>query len=155
MYKVPWFNCATESLQRVYVQHRTEQVRATVYCHQHSTLALSGVRRMIPTIQGLNMKTTVIAALLAATALCACSKTEKTTTVTPAATPTVIEKTVAVPVAVPGPAGPAGEAGAPGAPGAPGMTGEKGDMGATGKQGDTIVVVPDANAPAPAPEPAR
>ena len=94
------------------------------------------------------MKTTVIAALLAVASLSACSKTEKTTTVTPAAAPTVIEKTVEVPVAVPGPAGPAGEAGATGTPG---MTGEKGDMGATGKQGDTVVVVPDANAPAPAP----
>ena len=95
------------------------------------------------------MKLTVIAALLAVATLSACSKTEKTTTVVPDAAPTVIEKTVAVPVpvAVPGPAGPAGEAGAPG------MTGEKGDMGATGKQGDTVVVVPDA-AP-PAPEPAR
>ncbi len=93
------------------------------------------------------MKTTVIAALLAVAALSACSKTEKTTTVTaPAETPApvVVEKTVAVPVAVPGPAGPAGEAGAAG------VAGEKGDMGATGKQGDTVVVVPDANAPAPA-----
>jgi hypothetical protein len=100
------------------------------------------------------MKLTVIAALLAAATLGACTKTEKTTTVVPDATPTVIEKTVEVPVpvpvAVPGPAGPAGE---PGAPGAPGATGEKGDMGATGKQGDTVVVVPDATAPAP--EPAR
>jgi hypothetical protein len=98
------------------------------------------------------MKLTVIAALLAVATLSACSKTEKTTTVVPDAAPTVIEKTVAVPVpvAVPGPAGPAGESGAPGAPG---MTGDKGDMGATGKQGDTVVVVPDA-AP-PAPEPAR
>ena len=99
------------------------------------------------------MKLTIIAALLAVATLSACSKTEKTTTVVPDATPTVIEKTVAVPVpvAVPGPAGPAGEAGATGATGTPGMTGEKGDMGATGKQGDTVVVVPDANAPAPAP----
>lgn len=97
------------------------------------------------------MKLTVIAVLLAAATLSACSKTEKTTTIVPDATPTVIEKTVEVPVpvpvAVPGPAGPAGE------PGAPGATGEKGDMGATGKQGDTVVVVPDATAPAP--EPAR
>jgi small neutral amino acid transporter SnatA (MarC family) len=91
------------------------------------------------------MKTTVIAVLLTVAALSACTKTEKTTTVTPAPAPTVVEKTVAVPVAVPGPAGPAGEAGATGA------QGEKGDMGATGKQGDTVVVVPDANAPAPAP----
>ena len=97
------------------------------------------------------MKLTVIAVLLAAATLGACSKTEKTTTIVPDATPTVIEKTVEVPVpvpvTVPGPAGPAGE------PGAPGATGEKGDMGATGKQGDTVVVVPDATAPVP--EPAR
>ena len=98
------------------------------------------------------MKTTVIATLLAVAALSACTKTEKTTTVAPAATPTVIEKTVEVPVAVPGPAGPAGE---PGATGAPGVAGEKGDMGATGKQGDTVVIVPDANAPAPAPTRSR
>lgn len=94
-------------------------------------------------LQGIHMKTTVIAALLAVAALSACTKTEKTTTVTtPAETPApvVVEKTievpVPVPVAVPGPAGPAGE---------------KGDTGATGKQGDTVVVVPDANAPAAEP----
>jgi len=98
------------------------------------------------------MKMIVIVALLAGVAISACTRTGKITTVTPAA-PTVMEKTVEVPVpvpvpvpvVVPGPAGPAGEAGATD------PTGEKGAMGATGKQGDTDVVIPDANAPAPAP----
>jgi len=137
---------------RIYVQQRTEPVLTDVYASTGSQPAPMRDLTHHSNHLGITMKLTVIAALLAVATLSACTKTEKTTTVVPDATPTVIEKTVAVPVpvAVPGPAGPAGEAGAPGAPG---MTGDKGDMGATGKQGDTVVVVPDA-AP-PAPEPAR
>ena len=79
------------------------------------------------------MKITLLAALLAVAGLSACEKT----TVTPAA-PTVVQPTVEVPVAVPGPAtpvpGPAGPAGEPGKPG---------EKGADGKPGDTVIVVPE------------
>jgi len=76
------------------------------------------------------MKSTVLIAMLAIIGLTACEKT----TVNPPATTvvqptTTVEKEVAVPVAVPGPAGPAG---------APGEKGE------AGKTGDTVIVVPDA-----------
>ena len=87
------------------------------------------------------MKISLLAALLAVAGLSACEKT----TVTPAA-PTVVQPTVEVPVAVPGPAtpvpvpGPQGPAGEPGKPGEPGQPGEK---GADGKPGDTLIVVPE------------
>ena len=73
------------------------------------------------------MKTTILLAMLATLGLTAC---EKTVTNTPA--PTVVEKTVPVPV--PGP---------PGEPGAPGPQGEP------GKPGDTPVVLPPAETPPP------
>lgn len=76
------------------------------------------------------MKATVLVAMLAVIGLSACEKT----TVNPPATTvvqptTTVEKQVAVPVAVPGPAGPAG------------TPGEKGEAG---KAGDTVVVLPEA-----------
>lgn len=75
--------------------------------------------------------TSLLAAVLAVSALTACEKT----TVNPAP---VVTPTVEVPVAVPGPAVPVpGPAGAPGAPGTPG---EKGEPGQTG---DTLIVVPE------------
>jgi hypothetical protein len=79
------------------------------------------------------MKSTVLVAMLAIIGLTACEKT----TVNPPATTvvqptTTVEKEVAVPVAVPGPAGPAG------------TPGEKGETGEAGKTGDTVIVVPDA-----------
>jgi hypothetical protein len=78
------------------------------------------------------MKLTIFAAFFALAGLTACEKT----TVNPA--PTVIQPTVEVPVAVPGPAVPVpGPAGAPGAPGTPGEKGEP------GKTGDTVIVVPE------------
>ena len=83
------------------------------------------------------MKMTLLAALLAVAGLTACEKT----TVNPA--PTVVQPTVEVPVAVPGPAvpvpvpGPAGAPGEKGEPGAPGAAGEP------GKPGDTVIVVPE------------
>jgi len=86
------------------------------------------------------MKTTLLAALLAVATLTACEKT----TVNPA--PTVVQPTVEVPVAVPGPAVPVpvpGPAGAPGAPGEPGAAGAPGEKGADGKAGDTVIVVPE------------
>jgi hypothetical protein len=79
------------------------------------------------------MKATILVAMLAVVGLTACEKT----TVNPPATTvvqptTTVEKQVAVPVAVPGPAGPAGT---------PGTPGEKGEAG---KPGDTVVVLPEA-----------
>jgi len=74
----------------------------------------------------------LLAALFAATTLCACDKTTNTpapAAATPAPTTIVVA----------GPAGPAGADGAPGASGAAGNDGEKGDPGKTG--GDTVVVV--------------
>lgn len=78
--------------------------------------------------------TSLLAALLAVSALTACEKT----TVNPA--PTVVTPTVEVPVAVPGPAVPVPVPGPAGAPGAPGAPGEKGEPG---KSGDTLIVVPE------------
>jgi len=82
------------------------------------------------------MKTTItlLAAVLAATTLAACEKTE----VHPPATvvqPTV-EKPVAVPTPVPTPVP---------VPGPQGPAGEKGEKGDPGKPGDTTVVVPADN----------
>ena len=97
------------------------------------------------------MKTPLLVAMLAIIGLSACEKT----TVNPPATTVVnptIEKQVAVPVAVPGPAGATGatgatgDAGATGAAGATGNPGDKGDAGKTGepgKAGDTVIVVPE------------
>jgi hypothetical protein len=74
------------------------------------------------------MKATILVAMLAVVGLSACEKTTvnppATTVVQPTAT---VEKPVAVPVPVPGPAG---------APGAPGEKGEP------GKPGDTTIVLP-------------
>ena len=76
------------------------------------------------------MKASILVAMLAVIGLTACEKTTvnppATTVVQPTAT---VEKPVAVPVPVPGPAGPAG---------APGEKGE------AGKPGDTVVVLPEA-----------
>ena len=83
------------------------------------------------------MKTTLLAALLAVATLTACEKT----TVNPA--PTVVQPTVEVPVAVPGPAVPVPVPGPAGAPGAPGAAGAAGEKGADGKPGDTVIVVPE------------
>ena len=83
------------------------------------------------------MKTTLLAALLAVATLTACEKT----TVNPA--PTVVQPTVEVPVAVPGPAVPVPVPGPAGAPGAPGAAGAAGEKGADGKAGDTVIVVPE------------
>ena len=84
------------------------------------------------------MKMTLLAALLAVAGLTACEKT----TVNPA--PTVVQPTVEVPVAVPGPAVPVpGPAGAPGAPGEKGEPGKPGAAGVPGKPGDTVIVVPE------------
>lgn len=106
------------------------------------------------------MKTTLLVAMFAIASLTACEKT----TVTPPATTVIqptIEKQVAVPVGVPGPAGATGSTGtigAAGAAGATGATGATGDAGATGavgapgstgkpgepgKAGDTVIVVPE------------
>ena len=77
------------------------------------------------------MKSTLLIAMLAVIGLTACEKT----TVNPPSSTTVVaptvEKQVAVPVAVPGPAG------------APGATGATGAAGEPGKAGDTIVVLPE------------
>ena len=100
------------------------------------------------------MKTPLFIAMFAVVALSACEKT----TVTPPATTVVnptIEKQVAVPVAVPGPAGAtgatgptgatgdAGAAGATGDTGTAGAIGEPGKPGDPGKAGDTVIVVPE------------
>ena len=74
--------------------------------------------------------TSLLAALLAMTALAGCEKT----TVNPA--PTVVTPTVEVPVAVPGPTVAVPVPGPAGAPGAPGEKGEPG-------QSTTTVIVPE------------
>ena len=79
------------------------------------------------------MKHTVLAsALFAAIMLSACEKPTVVNVPAPATT------TVAVPVAVPGPAG------APGAPGAPGTDGAKGEPGKPGDSTTVIVTPPPA-----------
>ncbi|WP_426196900.1 hypothetical protein [Massilia sp. DWR3-1-1] len=79
------------------------------------------------------MKATVLVAMLAVIGLSACEKTTVTPPATTVVQPTMtVEKEVAVPVAVPGPAG------------ATGATGAAGEKGEAGKTGDTVIVVPEA-----------
>jgi hypothetical protein len=88
------------------------------------------------------MKTTLLVAMFAIIGLTACEKTTVNPPSTTVVTPTV-EKQVAVPVGVPGPAGATGATGDAGAAGGTGATGATGDKGDAGKTGDTVIVVPE------------
>ena len=76
------------------MHQRTEKVLTLVYIEMVGRPVAQEASRPTIQTQESSMKIALIATLLAVTALSACKKTEKTTTLTPAATPTVIEKTV-------------------------------------------------------------
>jgi hypothetical protein len=121
--------CVSEQISRKYLSY-AGSVRMKLRAHRY---------RCQNHIKESTMKTTLLVAMFAIIGLTACEKTTVNPPATTVVNPTV-EKTVAVPVGVPGPAG---ATGATGAPGNAGATGEAGKAGEPGKPGDTVIVVPE------------